>query len=84
MTPNNTSATVGARRTSGPVVLDEAFADLPEVGRRVDRPNGTTIERDYAAESRQMIAQIGQQLQSIERQRARLVSLLEELDIPSR
>ncbi|MGI9456989.1 MAG: hypothetical protein ACR2NU_10525 [Aeoliella sp.] len=85
-TPSTANVHNDAPGDNEPVVLDEAFAELPEVSRRVDKPvnrqpKQAPARRDYAAESRQMITQIGAQLKAIEQQRARLVRLLEELDV---
>ena len=68
-----------------PQVLDEAFAELTDLGQRIDSPkeaSASNADRDFAAESKKMIAQIGDQLQAIEQQRSRLVNLLESIEIP--
>lgn len=80
---NTTLATtvLHSSRTRAPlaaVVVDEVFADFEF---RVDAGvNGHSATR-FAAETEQLVATIGRQLQSIEDQKNRLVRLLGDLGV---
>lgn len=64
------------------LAIDEAFAQLPDNRRRVDRPQSPTPRQDYALQCQQLIATIGEQLRAIDAQRSRLDQLLRDLHVP--
>ncbi|MCO6043416.1 hypothetical protein NG895_05810 [Aeoliella sp. ICT_H6.2] len=64
-------------------VVDEAFADLPDLAIRVDEAQSATSAGHYVAETERLVSRISQQLKAIDRQRSRLVQLLRGLDTPS-
>lgn len=66
-----------------PLVLDQVFAELPEVDMRVDGPQRPAAKASYAAETQQLVANIGEQLRAIDAQRSRLVRLLSEMQEPT-
>ena len=68
---------------AAPLAIDEAFAELSDRLRRIDRPQLASPRQEYAAQCQQLIATIGEQVRAIDVQRSRLVRLLEELEVPS-
>jgi hypothetical protein len=70
-----------ASRSLTAVALDEAFADLPELIARVDAAQPKLAKRNYVAETEQLVSKIGEQMQTLEAQRTRLVRLLGDLSI---
>lgn len=62
-----------------PVVVDEAFADLPMLNVRIDAAQTSPLACNYAAETERLVAKIGEQMQALDNQRARLARLLSDL-----
>lgn len=60
--------------------LDAAFAEMPELLTRIDQAKSGG--RNYADETRELVARIVDQMQALEQQRERLEHLLGELDVP--
>lgn len=65
--------------TSGAV--DEAFAEMPDLEARIDAAQSSAARRNYVAETEQLVNRIGEQMQAIEAQRARLARLLGDLNV---
>ena len=65
-----------------PEALDAAFADLPELLSRVDGAEPGSQSQRYVDETQRLVHKIGEQMQTLQQQRDRLVHLLSELDGP--
>ena len=62
-----------------PQVLDQVFAELPDLGIRVDRPQRRTATSSHGRDIGQLAARIGQQLAALDGERNRLVKLLADM-----
>lgn len=70
-----------ATKNTEPHALDEAFAELHEIGKRLDASAKSTPSRNFATESAELIEHIGHQLESLKAQRTRLAELLQQIDV---
>ncbi len=62
-------------------VLDEAFADLPDIATRIDAAEPTVLAGKYVAETDRLVTKIGEQMKSLHQQQARLARLLRDLNV---
>lgn len=83
MSPTSKPTRLSAEAKLTSTAVDEAFADLPDLAARIDAPQSSAAKRNYVAETEQLVNRIGEQMQAIEAQRARLARLLDDLNIAS-